>query len=66
MARYITAAELTVGTAFVDPHRAERRMARVVTLNGVRDGKVFLELDDDTPFGPWVASYPDTEQLELA
>jgi hypothetical protein len=66
MARYIAAGELTVGSQFIDPHRAGRLMARVVKLNGVRDGEVFLELDDDTPFGAWVASYPETEQLELA
>ena len=66
MARYIAAKELTVGAEFIDPCRADRRMARVVKLNGVRDGKVFFELNDDTPFGPWVASYPETEQLELA
>ena len=64
--RYIAAAELTVGSEFIDPCRAGRRMARVVKLLGVRDGKVFLELNDDTGYGPWAASYPETEQLELA
>lgn len=66
MARCIAAGELTVGSQFIDPRRAGRRMARVVKLLSVRDGEVFLELNDDTGFGAWVASYPDTEQLELA
>ena len=66
MASYIAAGELKTGTWFVDPRREGRRPARVIKLNGVHDGQVHVELDDETRFGPWVASYPETEQLELA
>lgn len=66
MAVLISAGDLVVGSQFIDPHRAGQRMAQVVTLLGSHDGTVCLELDDDTTFGAWVASYPETEQLELA
>ncbi len=66
MARYATPGELKAGDWFVDPHREGRRPAVVVKVLKSDQGKVNFELNDDTKWGAWTASYEADEQLELA
>jgi len=51
---------------FIDPHRVGRRPAYVVEVLGVGSDRdtVLVTLNDDRPYGPWVASYGLDQELE--
>lgn len=78
MAKTKKASELRPGDRFGDPHRepysdGRLRPAKVVKVIKTYDDEqarrgrvVLLELDDNTKWSPWVASYPVNQKLELA
>ncbi|MEV4415442.1 hypothetical protein [Catellatospora sp. NPDC049609] len=66
MARTANPTQLKPGDWFIDRQREGRRPAKVVKVVGTKAGEVMFELDDNTRYGAWVASYPVSEQLERA
>jgi hypothetical protein len=70
MARSKKASELRAGDWFRDPIRTpneggQLRPAKVLKVYEIRYGRITFELDDDTKWRPWVASYPVDQKLEL-
>lgn len=64
--------EFQIDEWFIDPVRNGRRPAKIIGIHGVRsheewtgirEPRLHLTLDDDTQWGPWVASYPAGTEL---